>query len=158
MDDRKFNIQNINLIFPKNKFTALIGPSGGGKTTIVDLLLKIYDYQDGEILIDNVSLLDIKSESWQRKISYVSQDPVIFNTSIRNNLVWFNEQASQEMLIDATKKAQIYDFIMSLDNKFEFEFKDNGSGLSGGQKQRIAIARAFAVRFEYNLPMKQQVK
>ncbi len=143
LDDRKFNIQNINLIFPKNKFTALIGPSGGGKTTIVDLLLKIYDYQDGEILIDNVSLLDIKSESWQRKISYVSQDPVIFNTSIRNNLVWFNEQASQEMLIDATKKAQIYDFIMSLDNKFEFEFKDNGSGLSGGQKQRLAIARAL---------------
>lgn len=142
-DDRKFNIDNINLIFPKNKFVALIGPSGGGKTTVIDLLLKVYEYHKGEIYVDDCKLSNIKSESWQNKIAYVSQDPVIFNTSIKNNLVWFNENASQEMLIEATKKAQIYDFIMSLDEEFDFEFKDNGSGLSGGQKQRLAIARAL---------------
>lgn len=142
-DDRKFNIDNINLTFPKNKFVALIGPSGGGKTTIIDLLLKVYDYQKGEIYVDDYKLSNIKSESWQNKIAYVSQDPVVFNTTIKNNLVWFNENASQEMLIEATKKAQIYDFIMSLDEEFNFEFKDNGSGLSGGQKQRLAIARAL---------------
>ena len=142
-DDRKFNIDNINLTFPKNKFVALIGPSGGGKTTVIDLLLKVYDYQKGEIYIDDYKLSNIKSESWQNKIAYVSQDPVVFNTTIKNNLVWFNENASEEMLIEATKKAQIYDFIMSLDEEFDFEFKDNGSGLSGGQKQRLAIARAL---------------
>ncbi len=142
-DDRKFNIDNINLTFPKNKFVALIGPSGGGKTTVIDLLLKVYDYQKGEIYVDDYKLSNIKSESWQNKIAYVSQDPVVFNTTIKNNLVWFNENASEEMLIEATKKAQIYDFIMSLDEEFDFEFKDNGSGLSGGQKQRLAIARAL---------------
>ncbi len=142
-DDRKFNIDNINLTFPKNKFVALIGPSGGGKTTVIDLLLKVYDYQKGEIYVDDCKLSNIKSESWQNKIAYVSQDPVVFNTTIKNNLVWFNENASEEMLIEATKKAQIYDFIMSLDEEFDFEFKDNGSGLSGGQKQRLAIARAL---------------
>jgi len=142
-DDRKFNIDNINLTFPKNKFVALIGPSGGGKTTVIDLLLKVYDYQKGEIYVDDCKLSNIKSESWQNKIAYVSQDPVVFNTTIKNNLVWFNENASEEMLIEATKKAQIYDFVMSLDEEFDFEFKDNGSGLSGGQKQRLAIARAL---------------
>ena len=143
--DRDFNLKVSNISILKNTSTALIGPSGGGKSTIVELLMKIYQCNSGEILVDKINLKDINNTSWQQKIAYVNQDPIVFNTTIRNNLIWFNPKASEQELIKASKDAQIYDFIKSLEDGFEHVFNDNGSGLSGGQKQRIAIARALLI-------------
>tara|TARA_B100001540_G_scaffold91333_1_gene82550 strand:+ start:1643 stop:3457 length:1815 start_codon:yes stop_codon:yes gene_type:complete len=147
-EDREFNLENLNLIIPKNNTIALVGPSGGGKSTIIELLMRIYDYEKGNLLVDGVDLKNYNNSSWQKKIAYVSQDPIIFNASVRDNLMWFNPDATEKEMIDATKNAQIYEFISDLDNSFDFIFRDNGSGLSGGQKQRIAIARALLVKSE----------
>jgi len=143
--DREFNLKISNLRIQKNTSTALIGPSGGGKSTIIELLMKIYKYDSGEISIDDIDLNKIENSSWQQKIAYVNQEPIVFNTTLRNNLTWFNPEATEKELIKVAKNAQIYDFIKELDGGFDYVFKDNGSGLSGGQKQRIAIARALLI-------------
>ena len=123
--------------------TALVGPSGGGKSTIVDMLLNMYSYDQGEITFDDIEINEFDRNSLQKNIAYVSQEPVLFNTSISNNLKWFNPEASSEEVIEATKKAKIYEFILTLENQFEYEIQLNGANLSGGQKQRMAIARAI---------------
>ena len=138
-----FKLKNINLSFNAFTSTALVGPSGGGKSTIVDILLRMYEFDDGQVLLDGIDIRDYRRSSLHTNISYVSQEPVIFNTSIINNLKWFNPDASYEEIVEATKKAQIFDFINSLEDKFEQMVFNQGANFSGGQKQRIAIARAI---------------
>tara|TARA_B100000282_G_C31736137_1_gene493571 strand:- start:946 stop:2736 length:1791 start_codon:yes stop_codon:yes gene_type:complete len=142
---RKFQIKNLNLDIEKFNHIALIGPSGGGKSTIVDLLMKTYDVQKGNILVDEININDLNTPTWQQKIAFVNQEPTIFNTSIRNNLLWFSPESDDTQIIQSLKDAQIYDFISSLDGGLEHVFNDNGTGLSGGQKQRIAVARALLI-------------
>tara|TARA_B100001109_G_scaffold255543_1_gene259142 strand:+ start:5525 stop:7315 length:1791 start_codon:yes stop_codon:yes gene_type:complete len=142
---RKFQIKNLNLDIEKFNHIALIGPSGGGKSTIVDLLMKTYDVQNGNILVDEININDLNTPTWQQKIAFVNQEPTIFNTSIRNNLLWFSPESNDTQIIQSLKDAQIYDFISSLDGGLEHVFNDNGTGLSGGQKQRIAVARALLI-------------
>ena len=142
---RKFQIKNLNLDIEKFNHIALIGPSGGGKSTIVDLLMKTYDVQNGNILVDEININDLNTPTWQQKIAFVNQEPTIFNTSIRNNLLWFSPESNDTEIIQSLKDAQIYDFISSLDGGLEHVFNDNGTGLSGGQKQRIAVARALLI-------------
>ena len=142
---RKFQIKNLNLDIEKFNHIALIGPSGGGKSTIVDLLMKTYDVQKGNILVDEININDLNTPTWQQKIAFVNQEPTIFNTSIRNNLLWFSPESNDTEIIQSLKDAQIYDFISSLDGGLEHVFNDNGTGLSGGQKQRIAVARALLI-------------
>ena len=95
------------------------------------------------LILDNIDLRQYERSSLHKNIAYVSQEPVMFNTSIINNLKWFNPEASYEDVVEATKKAQIYDFIDSLEGKFEHTVLNQGANFSGGQKQRIAIARAI---------------
>jgi len=141
-------INNLSLEIEKKRITALVGPSGGGKTTLVDLLLKLYDYESGHIEINNSQLKDIHTPSWQQKIAYVSQDPILFNTSIINNLKWFSPDSSKKEIIDSLKKAQIWDMVKNLEDGLDFIIKDNGSEFSGGQKQRLSIARALLIDAE----------
>ena len=138
-----FKLRNINISFKAFTSTALVGPSGGGKSTIIDILLRMYEFDRGEVLLDNMDIKQFVRSSMHKNIAYVSQEPVMFNTSIINNLKWFNPDASYEDVVEATKKAQIYDFINSLDGKFEHKVLNQGTNFSGGQKQRIAIARAI---------------
>ena len=142
-DTNEFYLKNINLSFIKGSTSALVGPSGGGKSTLVDILLKLYNSDDGEILVDDNKLVDLNRVEWLQKVAYVSQEPILFNTSILNNLKWFNPESTKEEIIEACKKAQIYDFITSLDGDFEYLVNNNGAEFSGGQKQRIAIARSL---------------
>ena len=121
----------------------MVGPSGGGKSTLIDILLKLYTYDEGEILVDDNKLVNLNRIEWLQKVAYVSQEPILFNTSILNNLKWFNPESTKEEIIEACKKAQIYDFIRSLDGDFEYLVNNNGAEFSGGQKQRIAIARSL---------------
>ena len=141
-------ISNLSLEIEKKNITALIGPSGGGKTTLVDLLLKLYDYESGHIEINNLQLKDIHTPSWQQKVAYVSQDPILFNTSIINNMNWFSPDSSEKDIIDSLKKAQIWDMVNNLEGGLDFVIKDNGSEFSGGQKQRLSIARALLIDAE----------
>lgn len=142
-NDSNFGVKQANLEFKAFNTTALVGPSGGGKSTIVDMLLNMYSYDQGEITFDDIEINEFDRNSLQKNIAYVSQEPVLFNTSISNNLKWFNPEASSEEVIEATKKAKIYEFILTLENQFEYEIQLNGANLSGGQKQRMAIARAI---------------
>tara|TARA_B100000609_G_C16930232_1_gene288846 strand:- start:25 stop:597 length:573 start_codon:yes stop_codon:yes gene_type:complete len=107
--------------------------------------MKTYDVQNGNILVDEININDLNTPTWQQKIAFVNQEPTIFNTSIRNNLLWFSPESNDTQIIQSLKDAQIYDFISSLDGGLEHVFNDNGTGLSGGQKQRIAVARALLI-------------
>lgn len=136
LDDISFKIN-------KNSKTAIVGESGGGKTTIFNLLLKLYDTTKGEILIDGININCIDEESLREHISVVRQDPFLFNISIKDNLTLACPDKTDIEIYDACKKANIYNFIMNLPNGFSSIIGENGVNLSGGQKQRIAIARAL---------------
>ncbi len=136
-------LENINLKALKGQTIALVGHSGAGKTTLIGLLARFYDPQKGRILIDGVDIKSLKVKSLRSLISVVSQDTVLFNTSIRDNIAYGNMQAGEEEITEAARKAQAYDFIMNTPKKFDTVVGDRGFRLSGGEKQRIAIARAI---------------
>lgn len=140
--DKGFILQNINLFIPKGKITALVGRSGSGKTTLTDMLLRFYEPNEGEILIDNIPLKKIKTHSLRNLMSLVSQDSFLMNDTIKNNITFGNNYSDDE-IIAAAKMANAYEFIMQLPQKFDTYVGDRGSTLSGGQKQRISIARAL---------------
>ncbi len=136
-------LNEINIYFPANSRTAIVGSSGSGKTTIFNLLLKLYDPYKGHIFIDCLDINEIKEEDLRKHISVVQQEPVIFTMSIKENLLLANPHASKQEIENACKRAYIHDYIESLPKKYDSVIGENGVTLSGGQKQRIAIARAL---------------
>ncbi len=136
-------INNLTIDIPAKSKTAIVGSSGSGKTTLFNLLLKLYDPCEGRILIDDIDVNDIKEEDLRRHISVVRQEPVLFMTSIKENLLLANSSASQLEIESACKKAFIHEYIETLPNKYDSVIGENGVNFSGGQIQRIAIARAL---------------
>lgn len=123
--------------------TGLVGESGCGKSTIMQLIMRFYDPDEGKVTLDGHDLRDIDLLWLREQIGYVGQEPVLFATTIKENLLFGSEGASEEDINDALKKAEAYTFVQELDNKLETYVGYGGGQLSGGQKQRIAIARAI---------------
>ncbi|MCF7919668.1 MAG: ABC transporter ATP-binding protein/permease [Candidatus Cloacimonetes bacterium] len=136
-------LQDISIDVEAGKTIALVGESGAGKSTIVSLIPRFYEVQQGQILLDGRDIMDIRQSSLRENIGIVQQNIFLFDTTIRENILYGNPAASEEELIDAAKKANIYDFIDTLSEKFDTLVGERGVKLSGGQKQRISIARAF---------------
>lgn len=136
-------LSNLNLSIDAGKTIALVGPSGAGKTTLCHLIPRFYEIEDGEILLDNIDIRDIKIKSLRKKIGLVQQDVFLFTGTIRDNIIYGNPEASEEEVIEAAKKASIHDFINSLPDGYDTFIGEKGVKLSGGQKQRISIARLF---------------
>ncbi len=135
-------IKDANFSIPKGSFIALVGPTGGGKTTIAKLLTGLFYPSQGEILIDGINIKNLNIKSWLEKIGFISQDVLIFNDSIRNNIGYGQFRTSFSDIEKAAKVADIYDFIKGLPDGFNTILGEHGVKISGGQKQRIAIARA----------------
>ncbi|HYK77714.1 MAG TPA: ABC transporter ATP-binding protein [Daejeonella sp.] len=135
-------LQNINLTIPKGKIVALVGPSGGGKSTMIDLISRFYDPSAGEVLIDGKNLKDITIESLRQQMGTVSQESILFNDTIFNNIAFSKPEASMEEVVAAAKIANAHEFILHTANGYETNIGDRGNRLSGGQKQRLCIARA----------------
>ncbi len=136
-------LKNISLSIGKGKTFALVGPSGGGKTTLCHLIPHFYKITDGDIIIDGNSLKNITIESLRQNIGIVQQDIYLFNSSIRENILYGKLDASDEEIIAAAKRANIHDYIMSLESGYDTVIGERGVRLSGGQKQRLCIARVF---------------
>lgn len=142
-DDEKDVLRDVSLEIPKGTTFALVGPSGGGKTTICHLIPHFYGIEKGEILIDGKEIRKITLESLRRNIGIVQQDIYLFNASIKENILYGKLDATDEDVILAAKRANIHDYIMSLENGYDTQIGERGVRLSGGQKQRLSIARVF---------------
>ena len=142
-DKEKIILENINLDIKKSERIAIVGSSGVGKSTLADLIARFYDVTGGSILIDGIDIKKIKIDSLRNLIGMVPQETILFNDTIRNNIIFGMENVSEQELIDATKFANAYDFILETENGFETIVGERGLKLSGGQKQRIAIARTI---------------
>lgn len=136
-------INNINFTIPKGKTVALVGESGSGKSTLSDLLPRFYDVSTGKITIDGIDIRNFKVEDLRREIGIVSQESILFNDTIRNNIAFGKPDATEEEIIAAAKVANAHDFIMQQENGYDTGIGERGNKLSGGQKQRISIARAI---------------
>ena len=136
-------LSNLNFNIKKGEKVALVGQSGGGKSTIADLLARFYDVVDGEINIDNINIKDLHIDNLRKLMSIVSQESILFNDSIYNNIKLGNLSASKEEIIQAAKAANAEEFILKCENGYDTNIGNAGEKLSGGQKQRISIARAI---------------
>ena len=136
-------LKNININISGGKMTSLVGHSGSGKSTILNLIPRLYDIGSGDISIDDQSIYNLKIESLRSKISLVSQDTTLFDDTIKNNIGYAKHNASDEDIINASKFSYSHEFIEKLPNKYETIIGENGIRLSGGQKQRLSIARAM---------------
>lgn len=141
--ERKRVINNFSMEIPAGKTVALVGPSGGGKTTICNLIPRFYEADEGIIEIDGYNITKLKREALRRNIAVVAQDVFLFNGTIKENIAYGNFNADDKQIEEAAEKANIAEFINSLPQGFETCVGERGVKLSGGQKQRIAIARAF---------------
>ncbi len=136
-------LRDINLIIPKGKTIAIVGQSGGGKSTLVDLIPRYYDVQEGEVLIDGINVKDLGIHDLRQLIGNVNQEAILFNDSFRNNISFGVDTATDEQIAEAAKIANAYDFITQSEHGFDTNIGDRGSRLSGGQRQRVSIARAI---------------
>ena len=136
-------LDNLNLHVDQGKTIALVGPSGGGKTTLCHLIPRFYEINSGSISIDGYDIRNLTRSSLRKNIGIVAQDVFLFTGSIRENILYGNLEASEEEIIAAAKKARIHDFIMSLEDGYDTYIGERGVKLSGGQKQRLSIARVF---------------
>ncbi|MGI6324525.1 MAG: ABC transporter ATP-binding protein [Bacilli bacterium] len=136
-------LNDINFIAKPNQVTAFIGGTGSGKSTIINLIPRFYDVTSGQILVDGVDVRNIKQHELRAKIGYVPQKGVLFSGTIADNLRYGKEDATNEEMEEATKIAQIYDFINNKEDKLEALIAEGGTNVSGGQKQRLSIARAI---------------
>ena len=136
-------IKNINLNIEGGKMTAFVGHSGAGKSTIINLLPRFYDPQEGKIYIDDQNIYKVNLDSLRKNISLVSQDIILFDDTIKANIAYANEQASEKEILEACDFASATEFINKLPEGFETKIGENGVRVSGGQKQRISIARAI---------------
>lgn len=141
-------LKDISFKIKANSTTAFVGKSGAGKTTIFNLLCKFYDIDKGEITIDGINIKELDKDSIRGNITVISQNPYIFNVSIRDNLRLVKPDVTEKEIIDACKTAYLHDFIMSLPDKYDTVVGEGGVTLSGGQKQRLAIARALVQKTE----------
>jgi len=135
-------LKNFSLTIPKGKTVALVGQSGSGKSTIANLITRFYDVNEGSILIDSLDIRDLTTKSLRSQLGIVTQDAILFNDSIKNNLKLGNDNATDEQIIEALKVANAWEFVKDLPNGIETNIGDSGNKLSGGQKQRLSIARA----------------
>ena len=135
-------INNLNLTIPKGSSVALVGQSGSGKSTLANLICRFYDTQKGEIRFDNTDIKNLKKESLRKMIGLVTQDSILFNDTIKNNLLIAKEDATNDEIINCLKVANAWEFVKKLPKKINTNIGDSGNKLSGGQKQRLSIARA----------------
>ena len=140
--DDKVILDNINLIVPKGKTVALVGSSGAGKSTLADLVPRFHDVTNGEVLIDGVNIKEYKLHSVRNLMSIVTQEPILFNDTIANNIALGQENATQDDIISAAKIANAHNFITQKEQQYNSNIGDRGSKLSGGERQRLTIARA----------------
>ena len=136
-------LDKITLSIEKGKMLALVGPSGGGKTTFCNLIPRFYDVDKGDIKIDGKSIYDIKLNSLRKNIGIVQQEVFLYTGTIKENIKYGKQDASDDEVIEAAKKANIHDFIIGLKDGYDTYIGERGIKLSGGQKQRISIARVF---------------
>jgi len=141
--EKKFVLSNINLTIMPGETMALVGPSGGGKTTLCQLIPRFYEVNDGEILVDDIKIKDVKIKSLRENIGMVQQDIFLFTGSIKENILYGKPNSEDAEVVKAAKNANIHDFIMSLPEGYDSYIGEKGIKLSGGQKQRISLARAF---------------
>ena len=142
-DGNREVLKGVNISIDKGDTFALVGPSGGGKTTMCHLIPHFYDIASGTIRIDGHDIRDIKLSSLRRNIGIVQQDIYLFNASVRDNILYGRLDATEEEVIEAAKRANIHDYIMSMENGYDTVIGERGVRLSGGQKQRLCIARVF---------------
>ncbi|MDO5039091.1 ABC transporter ATP-binding protein [Clostridium sp.] len=142
-EDNNEVLNNINLKIDAGKTVALVGPSGGGKTTLCSLIPRFFEFEDGDIKIDGTSIKDVSLNSLRNNIGVVAQDVFLFTGTVKENITIGDRNATDEEIIEACKKAKIHDFIMSLPNGYDTYIGERGVKLSGGQKQRVSIARIF---------------
>ena len=140
---RKPALDGVSLSFPMGRMTALVGKSGAGKTTVVDLMLGLYQQSMGQILIDGKDIEEYNLNSYRHRVGYVPQDPQLFNTTVRENLLWSAPEASKQDIWYACRLANAEQFVRELPNQLETILGDRGIRLSGGQRQRLALARAI---------------
>jgi ATP-binding cassette, subfamily B, bacterial MsbA len=140
--EQKTVLNNISMVIPKGKTVALVGPSGGGKSTIADLVPRFYDVGDGAVLLDGKPLSDYKIESLRKQMGVVTQESILFNDTIFNNISFGMHSATKESVVAAAKIANAHDFIMQTEKGYDTLIGERGSKLSGGQRQRLSIARA----------------
>ena len=136
-------LRNVNLTIPKGKTIALVGQSGGGKSTLVDLIPRYYDVQEGEVLIDGINVRDLGIHSLRQLIGNVNQEAILFNDSFRNNIAFGVDNPTQQQIEDAARIANAHEFIMQSEKQYDTMIGDRGGRLSGGQRQRVSIARAI---------------
>jgi len=141
--EEDFVLKDINLVIKAGDTVALVGPTGSGKTTIFNLLLRFYEVTQGRMLFDGIDIRDVKLSSLREMIGLVTQEPILFNDTVRANIAYGKLSASKEEIELAAKRALAYDFIKELPSGFETVIGDKGFRLSGGQKQRLCIARAI---------------
>jgi len=137
-------LADLNFVISKGEMVGIIGPSGVGKTTLVDLILRLFEVSKGEILLDGKNIKEIDLTGWRRNIGYVSQDIFLINDTISNNIRFYDESITEPEIEQAAKMANIYDFIQSCPDKFNTVIGERGILLSAGQRQRIVIARVLA--------------
>ena len=136
-------LRNLSVTFAAGKTTALVGPSGGGKSSIMNLILRLYDPTNGAVRVDDQNLQKVTFHSLRENIAFVGQDTFLFSGTVRDNLLMANPEATDEEIENAAKAANAHDFIMDLPNGYRTRIGENGSALSGGQRQRLSIARAM---------------
>jgi ATP-binding cassette subfamily B protein len=142
-EEQQWVLNDISLKVEAGKTVALVGESGAGKSTIASLIPRFYEVNKGSVMLDGKNVMDLKQECLRSNIGVVQQNPFLFDSTISENILFGNSEATEEELIEAAKNANIYDFIMTLPDQFESEVGEHGAKLSGGQKQRISIARVF---------------
>ncbi len=143
-EGQKNLLKNLSFKIKMGEMVGIIGPSGVGKTTIVDLALRLFEPQSGEILLDGKSVKNIALKEWRKNISYVSQDIFLKNDTIEKNISFYDEEIKETDIIKAAKMANIYDFVKKLPSGFQTMVGERGMQLSGGERQRIVLARALA--------------
>jgi subfamily B ATP-binding cassette protein MsbA len=135
-------LRHVSFNIPSGKMTALVGPSGAGKTTIINLIPRFYDVNGGSIKIDGIDIRNLTIDSLRKNIAFVSQDITIFDDTVRANIAYGREGATEEDIIAAARLAAAHDFIMAMPDGYNTALGEDGVKLSGGQRQRISIARA----------------
>lgn len=137
-------LQEVNFVVDRGETVAFIGPSGAGKTSVVDLFLRLFEPTGGSILVDGKPLADIAGKEWREHVGYVAQDVFLLNGTIGGNIRFYHQGLGHEDIVVAAKQANIYDFVVSLKDGFDTVVGDRGVMLSGGQRQRVVLARALA--------------